>query len=57
MITKRIMIAKNAVEDRKFVRSGEAFVVGVEAKGVSVAKIGVAMGVICVHHWFIEDVS
>ena len=57
MITRRIMIAKNSGEDIKFATPGEAFVVDVSTMGVSVGILGVAVVVICVHHWFIEDGS
>ena len=57
MITRSIMIAKNSGEDIKFATLGDAFVVDVSTMGVSVGILGVVVGVICVHHWFIEDVS
>ena len=45
-------------EDRKLVIPFAEFAVGVGVIiGVAVGVAGVAVGVVCVHHWFIEEAS
>jgi hypothetical protein len=53
MMNTTIMAAKYMGCDRKLDGPFSGFVVGV----VLITIIGVAVGVICVHHWLIEDAS